>query len=52
MSLQLSIINAWEVEPSKFCLVCVTQKTELRYKNSDGKVNNNFIWDTAKGELR
>ncbi len=32
-ALQLALLNVWQLQPSKFLLVCNTQKTALCLKN-------------------
>lgn len=49
---QVALVNAWEVEPGSFCLVCNSEKTSLGLKNSVGSVNNNFIWNVNSNEIR
>jgi hypothetical protein len=44
--------TAWEMSKDMFCLVCISNKTELKAVNEKGVVNNNFIWNVSTNELR
>lgn len=50
--IQLALVNAWEIKPDSFCLVCNSEKASLGLKNSSGCVNNNFIWNVRTNEIR
>lgn len=45
---ECALINIWEIKPNVFCLVCISNKTESKAVNSQGVVNNNFIYDAEK----
>jgi len=50
--LQTAVVAVWQTEPSIFCLAALTEKTNLGFKNKDGVVNNNFIWNVRENTMR
>jgi len=51
-SVQISIMNIWELKPKIYLLTCSSNKNEAKATNQSGVVNNNFVVDDVAGTIR
>jgi len=51
-SVQISIMNIWELKPKIYLLTCSSNKNEAKAANQAGVVNNNFVVDDVAGTIR
>lgn len=51
-TVQLCMTNMWEVTKNVFMMICITNKTDEQKNKELGVVQNNFICDTATGNIR